>query len=455
MRSVLLLADDKPGHAATVLDHIESLSAGSRHSVHLLNPVGFSHSRLLCLDEFEVVVIHYSLVLILDYYLPPWLREQLRNYRGLKIQFIQDEMRWVDRMRAMMKELRIDLVFSVAGEAAERLYGHIEGLEIVTCLTGYVPRALVGLATPALAQRPLDVGYRGRSLPYWLGALSQEKRVIGERFKDLAPSYGLVVDIGWQEEDRIYGQAWHDFLCSARATLASESGASISDFDGSLEQGVTDILDRNPEASFDEVSRLLLAAHEENLPIRAISPRIFEAVALGCALVLFPGEYSGIIRPHEHYIPLEKDFSNIAQVTEKLKNLNELERMTARAYQDLIASDLYSYAVLSRLFDDTIDRRLPGAASQRPATPWRFHLSRLERWWLLSAHRARLVKALCRLRTYLFEALRKLRTRPVEAFRKLRTRLHEALRKLRARVRLRTRLREALRRLRTRMSWLF
>ena len=45
-----------------------------------------------------------------------------------------------------------------------------------------------------------------------------------------------------------------------------------------------------------------------------ISPRVFEAIALRTALVLFEGEYSGIIAPGVHYIPLKKNLSNLDDV---------------------------------------------------------------------------------------------------------------------------------------------
>src|SRR5205085_839423 len=82
---------------------------------------------------------------------------------------------------------------------------------------------------------------------------------------------------------------------SSRATLGTESGASIVDFDGMVQRRVEDYLVRKPEASYDEVEQAILAPHEANARIATASPRLFEAAALRTALVLFPGGYSVVV----------------------------------------------------------------------------------------------------------------------------------------------------------------
>ena len=44
--------------------------------------------------------------------------------------------------------------------------------------------------------------------------------------------------------------------------------------------------------------------------MHVISSRVFEAIASRCLLILFKGDYSGIIKPWKHYLPLEK-ISNV------------------------------------------------------------------------------------------------------------------------------------------------
>lgn len=357
--SILLLCDDRPSHAPNVLEHIRAFPRYSRHRFDLFDPRGIARSRFLRLDDYDVVVVHYTVVL----YLSEWFREQIGGFGGLKVQFIQDEYRRVDAMAAQMRELGIDLLFSsVPTDTVPSVYGsRLPGVDILPTLTGYVPADLDGRQRPPLEGRPLDVVYRGRSIPYWLGRLGQDKALIGQEFLARSASTSLRCDIAWTEADRIYGEDWYRFLSSSRSTLGTESGASIVDFDGSLQQQTDEYLSAHPGATFDEVEREILAPFEGNAVIQAVSPRVFEAAALGTAMVNFPGRYSDVIEPWVHYVPLEKDFSNFDEVVSAIRDDALLEGLAARAHADLVASGRYSLRTFVQEFDREVDARVgPG-----------------------------------------------------------------------------------------------
>ncbi len=355
--SVLLLCDDRRCHASTVLDHIAAITTFSDHDVRIFNPLGVTRSRYLDLDEFDVVVLHYSLIIISDHYLSPDLRDKIRRFRGLKVQFIQDEYRWVDEITATVRYLGIHVLFTlVPPSEIRKIYSEdrLPGVVILPTRAGYVPEHLARLQVPPLTARPIDIGYRGRTLPYWLGELAQEKVWIGQGVLARADRYGLRCDIKWAEEDRIYGQRWNHFLMSCKATLGTESGASITDFDGSIERRTKAYLAENPKADFFQVHRAILAPYEGNARVTAVSPRIFEAAALKTAMVLFPGEYSGMVQPWVHYIPLAKDFSNMAEVVARIRDLSFLRDMTEQTYKDLVASERYSQRAFAKEFDQVL-----------------------------------------------------------------------------------------------------
>jgi hypothetical protein len=398
-RSILLLCDRRPFHANTTLDHIDAFGRFSRHRIHALNPVGVRGGDLLDFNEFDAVVIHYSIVVTHDSYMTPEFRRRLSAYAGPKIAFLQDEYRSVDETTARMRELRVSMLFTVTPPAvAEQLYGaRLPGVQIVQTLTGYMPDGLASRRTPPLEARPLDVGYRSRPVPFWLGRFGQEKVDIARKFLGHADASGLRCDIRWNESDRIYGEAWNRFVESSRATLGTGSGASIVDFDGSLERRVHQYLDEHPGAEFEEVHAALLAPFEGNLVIDVVSPRVFEAAALRTVMVLFPGHYSGVIEPWTHYIPLRRDFSNIAQVIDHLRDTSFLRELTERSYADLVASKRYSY----ERFVDEFDQRVSEIAPARGRRiPRRYYLTRLEArlfgWRLKLRLRARLASLLKR-----------------------------------------------------------
>ena len=357
--SILLLCSTERNEGGNVAAHVAALTRMSRHDVRPFNPVDRPDAAaLLDLNEFDVVVIHYTIAVTIERYLPNVLREKIARFQGLKVQFIQDEYRWIDAVTARIRELEIDLLYTLIPEAkVAKIYGsRLPEVKITTTLASFVPDELVDRVTLPLAERPIDVGYRGRTVPYWLGRLAYEKWAIGVEFAASAERFGLKCDIAVGEDDRIYGERWNRFLASCRATLGTESGASIADFDGSVEAAVKDYLVRHADASFEEVERSVLAPHEGNVRINVISPRQFEAAALRTAMVLHPGEYSRVVEPWTHYIPLEKDFSNIAEVAERIRDLLFLVELTERTYTDLVASGRYSLRRFVSEFDDEIER---------------------------------------------------------------------------------------------------
>ena len=82
------------------------------------------------------------------------------------------------------------------------------------------------------------------------------------------------------------------------------------------------------------------------------------AIAMRTALVLFEGEYSGIVQPNRHYIPLKKDFSNVDEVLERLRDDAAILGMTQRAYDDVLASGCHDYASFVRQFDLMLESEL-------------------------------------------------------------------------------------------------
>jgi hypothetical protein len=161
----------------------------------------------------------------------------------------------------------------------------------------------------------------------------------------------------------LWGQAWYESLGAARVTLGTESGASIWDYDWK-HRTMEIIRSRQfPDETWDcRYRRCGFEKYENNGPdMRQISPKIFEAIKLRTGLVLYPGEYSGILRPDRHYIPL--DLSNVREVVKKIKSNTLLEAMTSVAYDDLIASHAFDYSVLTSKLAQAV-AQFQSAASQ-------------------------------------------------------------------------------------------
>ena len=357
---------DKKYPAEVVKDHVNAIASFSRHEITVRSPRKrrrfLPAPKVTLLDDygvcFDVVIIHYSLCILLKSYIPKYLREELHLFSGIKIQIIQDEYRWINKMMEEMAYLGIDAIFSsLQLKNLKKVYENNKLTSVlkVSCLPGYVPKRLVGIEVPQISQRKRHLAYRGRELPHWLGRLGYEKTRLSDEIGRRTAKYPLVTDLSSREKDRLYGDSWTSFLKSSKAVIGLEGGASIFDFDGEAEKAVLNYQKLNPEAGFEEISNKVLVPFEGNIIHQTITPRSFEAIAFRTVQVLLKGEYRGILKPWEHYLPLERDFSNFDQIMNFLLDDGELQRIADQAYQDIISSNLYSSSILGRGIDAAID----------------------------------------------------------------------------------------------------
>jgi len=196
-------------------------------------------------------------------------------------------------------------------------------------------------------------------VPFTYGRLTQEKLLIGQRMRQICADRHIPANIEVSEESRIYGPAWPAFLGNCRAVLGTESGSNVFDFDGSLKPAIEAFVQAHPDADFEAVHARFLQGHDDSIHMNQVSPRIFEAIASQTALVLFEGNYSGVVRPWEHFIPLKKDFSNVEAVLTALADLPGLAAMTQRAYAEVIASGAYHFRSFVGMLDAHISNAAP------------------------------------------------------------------------------------------------
>lgn len=356
--NVLILYNSTQTFTNTVYEHLACFAEHSRHRIFFAHVDAYFELNI-SLQNFDAVGIHFTIRLPFDQ-VSPSVSEALENYGGLKFLFIQDEYDYPKRAWYWIKKLDMRLVFTVVPEAGiSTVYPKAEfpQTHFVTNLTGYVPEKLPSThLLPPPSERSLMVGYRGRPLPIRYGQLGFEKVAIGEMVKSYCDQVGVENDIAWSEDERIYGPKWYDFVVSCRSMLGSESGSNVFDWEGTLSQEVEQCRNENPGTSDENIYQQIIRPREIDGLMNQLSPRIFEAIASRTVLVLFEGEYSGVIRPWEHFIPLRKDGSNLQEVVQLLRDDSYLDAMAERAWLDIIRSGNYSYKSFVGMVDKELDR---------------------------------------------------------------------------------------------------
>ncbi|MDR1619106.1 MAG: glycosyltransferase, partial [Clostridiales bacterium] len=270
--------------------------------------------------------------------------------------FKQDEHYRQNQLIAYLEEVPFDLIVTLCDESGARLFypkDRLPNLRFLNYLTGYIKDAHKRLPYRDIHNRAIDVGYRGSVQPLTAGRLCYEKRQIGWAFEKHAKRRGLSTDISSRRKDRFMGDAWYAFLGGCKATLGTESGASIVDIDGGVEREYEAFKKQCPRATDEEVLKHL-ERYEGGPQYRAIAPRHFEAAACFTVQVMYEGYFQGIFQPNRHYIPLRRDYGNVDEVIDRVLDEKERQRITTCAYEEIICNPAYGYEAFVRRFDKKI-----------------------------------------------------------------------------------------------------
>ena len=346
-RNILLVVHEPAEVVNTTYEHARTLKEGLHGNVV---KVDSASGRYLDLSGFDVIIFHYSLVISSKRYIHAAFRHKIREFKGLKIAFIQDEYRWIDRTANSLRDLGVDVVFSLVDkEDVRKVYRHpwCESIRFEHTLTGFTPVELARKRVPDYEDRPLDVVYRARRLPAWYGKHAQQKWRIAEDFIPHAKAFGLKFDISTLEQDRIYGASWDTFIANSKSALGTESGVSVCDFSGELQKSVEDHVRKHPDTTFEELHDLYIGEADGKIVINVLSPRCFEAAALRTLMILYPGDYSGVLEAGRHYVMLEPDQSNVEDVIDVLRHPTKAKEIIDTAFREIAMSERWSPAALA------------------------------------------------------------------------------------------------------------
>jgi hypothetical protein len=346
--------------AATITDHINAFERYSRFPFWKLNtdrgfPKGLTEL------EFDAIVVHYTVFASgpSPFMLDDDFLEYADSAASYKVAFFQDEHQYCQKRFGFLNEHRFDCVYTCIEpehfDATYRRYTEVPTL--VSHVPAYVAPEMVATAERLHrpdAEREIDIGYRARPTPPFFGRGGMDKVEIANRFLGRAGDADLRLDISTREQDRLYGENWYRLIANCRGFLGTESGASCVDLEDEVREEYERLVAAGEEATIERLERGALGRWDWKVPLRTTSSRHFEAAALRSCLLMYEGRYSGVLRPMEHYIPLQKDLSNFDAAIELFSDPEVRRELTENAYRDLIASGQHSYERFIAGFDRTL-----------------------------------------------------------------------------------------------------
>lgn len=388
-----------------VQDHVEAFGKYSEHRIYYFDPQ-YTFPDRKELTFFDAMIIHYSVYSWHDNYMPCSVVDLIHDYKGYKVLFRQDEYVMTKKaIEYVNSAYKVNLLVSTLPESeVEKIYpsGVLNVDGIVHQLPGYVDdrRLQRFLSKGSISSsRRIDVGYRGRKLPYSLGQYSQHKVTIAERFtaylENHKPNYRYDIEV--DEEARLYSRCWIDFLGNCRGVLGTEGGSTLFDPDGELRK----LCDENSEKlnSYEDFEALATGTMGDlaqyTINNLKITPRCFEYMLSGNIMILIAGEYSGILQPGVHYISVDRDYGNLLEVLRKFGEEKYTSKLLSAVRKLLVEREDLRYSTMVRGLDRLLCVALRGhhigsapARSQLQGlrirraeiANWLFRYSRFLRW---------------------------------------------------------------------------
>jgi len=360
---------------ATILDHIRTLEHSSdEHEIvyynandHVPSVASIDDSTPIVVPDvakqrFDAVILHYTLLsmraLGLGFYRYKQHVAWIGGLDTIKVALPQDEGSYAGVLDEWLFELGVSIVFSIHFAEGRTLYPLMRRYaDIYPCLPGYIDDGKARELAPRLVkthERPKDIVYRARNLPYRIGRYSQLKHEIADAVGSAAQARGLECDISTRNEDTVLGPKWLPFLASSKAVIGTQGGYGAIDWRGEIPAKLEVMLAEKPGLTFDEFDAHMPSGWDGHGWL-TITPRHFEAVITKTCQVLVEGDYKGILRPNRHFIPIAADWSNADEVVDRLCDHDGLQEMAQTAYEEIFESGKYSYRVFADMIVGAIE----------------------------------------------------------------------------------------------------
>jgi hypothetical protein len=297
------------------------------------------------IKQYDLIIILHSATGVLlglsaDTIIYKFLRSALQLRKGKIIFFVGNEFKAMRPKIEFVRELQVEYVASqLPQDIADWLYADCEAkvISVPHALNECIFRPEIGLK-----DRQIDIGARSYDYPWFLG--DRERYNIFQFFSNLK-SNSLVLDISLDPGRRFDRTGWARFLNACKGTIGTEAGTSFLENDDRTRHAVEKFLRQHPSATFDEIHKKFFVEYVNPVSGKCISSRHFDAIGTKTCQIMFPGRFNDILVADEHYIALNRDFSNIQDVLGRFMDVNYRQRMVDRTYEYVLDCHTHKHRI--------------------------------------------------------------------------------------------------------------
>lgn len=302
-------------------------------------------------DSYDLGIVTAEALSVREAPFWPEMKQRIvRHMRRVKrkVIFPQDDYTFSTRLDELVIDAGIDAVWSPL-ERDEALYPKSvqHGVSFRKCLTGYLEDSW--LAHYAAKRKPfrdrtIDLGQRVGASPLSFGETGRRKFKIAEELANEFGARGLTVDVSFDAKDVLLGDDWLSFLGNTRFTVSRKGGSSLADTKLYMRESVERLQNLFGKLSESTLYQLASKRGVKEGVWEEVSPRLFEAAAMGVCQILETGDYlDGAMEPWVHYIPLDSNFENLNEIFSFASRTDLVEEMIENARGLLVDSGHFSY----------------------------------------------------------------------------------------------------------------
>jgi hypothetical protein len=294
--------------------------------------------------NYYAVIYHTSFFgrrwTVYGFFLNYLIAKLLKNDGSIKIAIPQDEFLKSESLMKFFRYSNVNVILTLLdpGEARRIYKINNSAIKIDRVLAGYYngDQPKLSLTEENFNRKKTDLFYRS-----WvsaeLGQWGIKKEGMASAF--IGAQKNLQFDVNTEKNNLVYGDSWTSKLEESKFTLIIEGGASLIDPKGKIQKKVLKHRKRNPKIKEIELYKKLdLERYDNSLDLKCITPRVWEAIANGVALVGYTGSYNNILQADVHYLRIDDDFKNVPKIVENL-NYESWRYLLENCYK-LLESDL-------------------------------------------------------------------------------------------------------------------
>ena len=271
----------------------------------------------------------------------------LEKSSAFKIALPQDEYYASDDLEDLLIHLKVDIIVTLHIENISNLYPRLSINKQAIFVSGYTTYndfyyiELFNKFSTLETRKKFDLVYRA-SEPTIPNPLAVKKFNLGNRLNSVIQqnNFNFKTDL---YGSILTGNKWYEFLRSSRATLISPSGSNVIFRRIEQLESARSLFKKYKDIDLNIALAEVGVLANDKVVLTALSPRNFEAAALGVIQVFIKPPNLEIDIDPKCFLTLDEDFKDLDKLNYEIRNKALVEKIKQDAFDTLVMGQKYNF----------------------------------------------------------------------------------------------------------------